>query len=760
MFSLTQRISFITGIIVLLFSQVGAQKLLPFKLPDTGQSTSYISTPGEDADFIINPMSFTDNRNGTITDNNTGLMWQKTDGGETTIENATIYCTNLTLGGFADWRLPTSIELFSINNYDHLNPALDTLFFTKTQAQYWWTNEKRADDSTRVWVVNSGGGIGPHPKTETVSAGGTKLFHVRAVRNPFSTTFSVSHFTDNADGTIKDNYTGLTWQKIQSPDTMTWEQGLVYSKSVSLAGKTDWRLPSVKELQSLNDETLLMPSFNKHYFPNVLSGNYWSSTTMYLTPSIAWDINVDYGIVSYNDKTAKQNVLLVRGGMDNKDLNIVEVLIPGGNFDMGDHYGFGDPSHPSDELPIHTVKIDSLFMTRTDITNQQYLAFLNSSLLQGSIEVRSNIVYAVGDTNIYCYTHQYASSYSISYDGKVFYITDFRANHPVVGIMWYGILAYCNWLSLQNGLQECYTLKTQSCDFTKTGYRLPTEAEWEYSARGGQKNPYYNYPWGNDLDITKANWPDSKDPYESLDSTTYPWTTPVVFYNGALHLKSEYNWPGSVTSYQTSNGANAFGLYDMAGNVWQAVNDWYETNYYSVSPYDNPKGPVLDSASLMPDGKRYRGMRGGNWYNGDIINSVNDGHSRVSNRDPAYYRGPIAEKDSWSEVGFRVTRKYIGTATGINESGENHPDGFRLYQNYPNPFNPTTVIRYQLSAVGLITLKLYDVLGREVAVLVNEVKPPGGYSVTLDATRFSSGIYFYKIQAGSYTTTKKMVLTK
>jgi hypothetical protein len=71
MFSLTQRISFITGIIVLLFSQVGAQKLLPFKLPDTGQSTSYISTPGEDADFIINPMSFTDNRNGTITDNNT-----------------------------------------------------------------------------------------------------------------------------------------------------------------------------------------------------------------------------------------------------------------------------------------------------------------------------------------------------------------------------------------------------------------------------------------------------------------------------------------------------------------------------------------------------------------------------------------------------------------------------------------------------------------------------------------------------------------
>ena len=332
MFYLIRKILITSASIALVISQIQAQKLLPFKLPDTGQSIGYTATLGEDADLIINPMSFTDNGDGTVTDNNTGLMWQKTDGGEMTIENATVYCKNLNLGGYTDWRLPTSIELFSINNYDHLNPALDIIYFTKTQAQYWWTSEKRADDSTRVWVVNAGGGIGPHPKTETVSAGGTKLFYVRAARNPFSTTFSVSHFTDNGNGTIKDNYTGLTWQKIQSPDTMTWEQALVYSKSISLAGKTDWRMPNVKELQSLNDETLFMPSFNRQYFPNVLSGNYWSSTSMYLSSSIAWDINVDYGIVSYNDKTLKQNVLLIRGGLDESDLNISEVLIPAGKF--------------------------------------------------------------------------------------------------------------------------------------------------------------------------------------------------------------------------------------------------------------------------------------------------------------------------------------------------------------------------------------------------------------------------------------------
>ena len=90
---------------------------------------------------------------------------------------------------------------------------------------------------------------------------------------------------------------------------------------------------------------------------------------------------------------------------------------------------------------------------------------------------------------------------------------------------------------------------------------------------------------------------------------------------------------------------------------------------------------------LMPDGKRYRSMRGGNWYNGDIINSVNDGHSRVSNRNPAYYRGPIAEKDSVDEVGFRVARKYAGNPTGVNESGEN----VRMYSGC------TRIIRIRLT---------------------------------------------------------------
>jgi hypothetical protein len=281
-------------------------------IPDTGQTLSYTDTPGEDSDFTINPPSFTENGNGTITDNITGLIWQKTDGGEMTAENASLYCKNLSLGGYNDWRLPTCLELFSINSYDKVNPALNTAYFTRTTAEYWWTGISRADDISSIWVVNAGGGIGAHPKAETISAGGSKRFHVRAVRNPQSSSLTGDRFEDNVDGTVTDNITGLIWQKIQPANTMTWEDALKYASGLSLAGKSDWRLPNIKEIQSLNDEKLFKPSFNKTYFPNVSSGNYWSSTSLVQVSSKAWDINIDYGIVSYNDKTLKENVLCVR----------------------------------------------------------------------------------------------------------------------------------------------------------------------------------------------------------------------------------------------------------------------------------------------------------------------------------------------------------------------------------------------------------------------------------------------------------------
>jgi hypothetical protein len=88
------------------------------------------------------------------------------------------------------------------------------------------------------------------------------------------------------------------------------------------------------------------------------------------------------------------------------------------------------------------------------------------------------------------------------------------------------------------------------------------------------------------------------------------------------------------------------------------------------------------------------------------------------------------------------------------------PAEFTLLQNYPNPFNPTTKINYQIPELSFVTLKIYDILGSEIATLVNEEKPIGSYEFEFDATALPSGIYFYRLQAGSFVETKKMILIK
>jgi hypothetical protein len=100
-------------------------------------------------------------------------------------------------------------------------------------------------------------------------------------------------------------------------------------------------------------------------------------------------------------------------------------------------------------------------------------------------------------------------------------------------------------------------------------------------------------------------------------------------------------------------------------------------------------------------------------------------------------------------------------ATGIDDFfASNNPNEFRLYQNYPNPFNPTTTISFNLPKQSHITLKVYNILGQEVAILMNEVKSAGSYREVFNASSLPSGVYVYKLTAGSYIETKKMLLLK
>ncbi len=149
---------------------------------------------------------------------------------------------------------------------------------------------------------------------------------------------------------------------------------------------------------------------------------------------------------------------------------------------------------------------------------------------------------------------------------------------------------------------------------------------------------------------------------------------------------------------------------------------------------------------------------GNNWEVEDLLSSipVDSYYPSISAVQGNVF---VVWKDSplggTSEVIFR---RYTSPMSVDNET--NPPTDFILSQNYPNPFNPTTIIKYQISELNFVTLKVYDVLGNEIALLVNEEKPIGTHKIEFNASALPSSIYFYRLQAGSFVETKKMVLMK
>jgi hypothetical protein len=142
--------------------------------------------------------------------------------------------------------------------------------------------------------------------------------------------------------------------------------------------------------------------------------------------------------------------------------------------------------------------------------------------------------------------------------------------------------------------------------------------------------------------------------------------------------------------------------------------------------------------------------------NGSSWNAVNNGLTDLYVRALAISGNNIFAGTAISGV----WRRPISEMIAVEENKDNLPTEFVLEQNYPNPFNPSTTFRYSIPNESKVIIKVYDILGKEIEALVSEEKPAGTYELTWNAKNLPSGIYFYRIQAGSFIDTKKMILVK
>ncbi len=240
------------------------------------------------------------------------------------------------------------------------------------------------------------------------------------------------------------------------------------------------------------------------------------------------------------------------------------VLVEGGTFKMGTD----KPVEPH-EGPVHSVTVKSFYLAKTETTFEDYDKFL----------------------------------YETQHD-TLPYGTWGRGKQPAMYVSWTDAVAYCNWLSQKEKISKYYLINDSEVKIIDTakGYRLPTEAEWEFAARGGNKSKGTVFA-GSDV-INEAGW-----------------------FTGNSEGKSH------VVAQKISN---ELGLYDMTGNLWEWVWDWHDGNYYQSSPADDPRGPATGS---------YRVMRGGAWYN-------------YGNYATVYTRQNHHVGFRQNSVGFRVARTY------------------------------------------------------------------------------------------------------
>ena len=255
-----------------------------YSIVDTGVKDFYsdeavISEPsvsddyyGQDATYKTNEPSYTDNGDGTMTDNVTGLMWEQDMGSKLAFDDATAKADASNLGGHSDWRVPSLKELYSLIQFTGMVKGevaieffIDTDYFTQPlgdvsigereiDAQTWSSTQyvgRTMNNNETVFGVNFvDGRIKGYPKYKGGS-GAANTMYFRMVRG--NVEYGKNDFVDNGDGTVSDLATGLMWQKADDGIGRDWSEALQYAENMELGSKTDWRLPNAKELQSIVD---------------------------------------------------------------------------------------------------------------------------------------------------------------------------------------------------------------------------------------------------------------------------------------------------------------------------------------------------------------------------------------------------------------------------------------------------------------------------------------------------------------------------
>jgi formylglycine-generating enzyme len=248
------------------------------------------------------------------------------------------------------------------------------------------------------------------------------------------------------------------------------------------------------------------------------------------------------------------------------------IFVKGGKFNIGGNCPtyigafYTINQQECDYDPIHEVTLDDFYLGKYEVTTEQYSVFLNS-INVSETEIKSFI-----DIEL---SHCYIIKKNNKYLPKLKY-----ERYPVDAVTWFGAKRYCEW----------------------AGGRLPTEAEWEFAARGGTlQDRAYHFSGSNE--ITHVAW-------NYTNAGTHPFAVGLL-------------------------KPNKLGIYDMSGNVWEWCNDWYDKKYYQISELANPLGPS--------DGK-YRIIRGGSWKSG------NDNECQV------FYRNKKTPDDTNDQIGFRLAR--------------------------------------------------------------------------------------------------------